>query len=170
MWVSLWILSWIVTSVFCRNPHVLDVLGISPASFSPPYIIFRGGILYFEILSWPFPLRSLTQTASLRLDTRRIIASVLETGERQTAALASQITYGIASAFDYLSQTSSCLRLADLAIECFDVFSDDTGNTVLAFTPDPVGITSLNMEANDVTVFDSFMTKVSILVPGARIT
>jgi hypothetical protein len=30
------------------NPHVLDVLGVSPASVSPPYIILKGGMFSLE--------------------------------------------------------------------------------------------------------------------------
>ncbi|KIK61053.1 hypothetical protein GYMLUDRAFT_243735 [Collybiopsis luxurians FD-317 M1] len=96
------------------NPHLLHIIGISPRSVhvddDPHYILFDGGY---------------------RRNTRRLIASGLRQGERETALVGSQIVYGIASGLDYLSKMISNLSL----VESFDVFSDDLGKTVLAFTP-----------------------------------
>ncbi|KIK66755.1 hypothetical protein GYMLUDRAFT_37885 [Collybiopsis luxurians FD-317 M1] len=125
------------------NPHILDIVGISPPSLSnhdnPRYIVFQG---------------------ARRLNPRRLIASMLVERDRERlAGVGSQVVYSIASALDYLSNASTALRLADIGIENFDVFSDENGSSTVRFTPNPAGLTPQETEMSDVGVCNSFMTK-----------
>ncbi|KAF5392146.1 hypothetical protein D9757_001498 [Collybiopsis confluens] len=68
-------------------------------------------------------------------NTRRVLASALRRGTRETIMLGSRAVFGIASGFDYLSNTYASV-LTTTSIGNFDVFSNETGHTVLSFTPD----------------------------------
>ncbi|KIK60864.1 hypothetical protein GYMLUDRAFT_261219 [Collybiopsis luxurians FD-317 M1] len=96
------------------SPNILNIVGTSSGDSEAHYILFGG---------------------AQRNNTRRLIASGLRLGERETTMFGTRIVYGIASGLDFLSKINPYLSLANLEIESFDAFSDDLGNTVLAFTP-----------------------------------
>ncbi|KAF8829363.1 hypothetical protein HHX47_DHR3000712 [Lentinula edodes] len=112
---------WERTLRFARhlvNAHFLDIVGTSPTSASqaePHYIVFDG---------------------VAKRDTRRLIASMLRKGERETTALGLRTIQGIASGLDYLTNVRPSFSIDNVGFEHFDVFSDDRGCIKLSFTPD----------------------------------
>ncbi|KIK66681.1 hypothetical protein GYMLUDRAFT_82107, partial [Collybiopsis luxurians FD-317 M1] len=124
------------------NPHLLRIVGISPPSISnhdPRYIVFQG---------------------SSKINPRRLIASLLAERDRERlAGVASQVVYGIASALDYLSNSSTVFRLADVGPENFDVFSDENGRSMVCFTSAPADSTRRETGVSDIEVCNTFITK-----------
>ncbi|KAH7875518.1 uncharacterized protein C8R40DRAFT_1170615 [Lentinula edodes] len=112
---------WERTLRFARhlvNAHFLDIVGTSPTSASqaePHYIVFDG---------------------VAKRDTRRLIASMLRKGERETTAQGLRTIQGIASGLDYLTNVRPSFSIDNVGFEHFDVFSDDRGCIKLSFTPD----------------------------------
>ncbi|KIK56587.1 hypothetical protein GYMLUDRAFT_263535 [Collybiopsis luxurians FD-317 M1] len=124
------------------NPHLLRIVGISPPSISdrdPHYIVYKG---------------------ACKSNPRGLIASLLAKRDvERLAGVGSQVVYSIASALDYLSNQSPALRLTSIGIENFDVFSDENGRTVVCFTSEPADTTYTEAEMSDVTVCNTFITK-----------
>ncbi|KIK60866.1 hypothetical protein GYMLUDRAFT_597290 [Collybiopsis luxurians FD-317 M1] len=96
------------------NPNLLNIIGTSSEDDEARYILFD---------------------AAQQNNACRLIAAGLRQGERETTIFGTRIIYGIASGLDFLGKISPNLSLANFGIENFDVFSDDFGNTALAFTP-----------------------------------
>ncbi|KIK56583.1 hypothetical protein GYMLUDRAFT_247624 [Collybiopsis luxurians FD-317 M1] len=132
-------LHWIPHSL---NPYLLQPVGTSPPSISdrnPHYIVYKG--VY-------------------KLNPRRLIASLLAERDRERlASVGSQVVYGIASALDYLSNATTALRLADIGIQNFDIFSDENGRSVVCFTSEPADTERRDAEMNNVVVCNTFITK-----------
>ncbi|KIK55326.1 hypothetical protein GYMLUDRAFT_841976 [Collybiopsis luxurians FD-317 M1] len=95
------------------------------------------------------------------MNTRRLLASALKNGDQTVlAALGIQVAYGIASALDYLSRTRTTGCLSNFGIECFEVFSDDKGHTVLSLTPEFASSMPCNEEMNDTLICNSLISKI----------
>ncbi|KAF9065707.1 hypothetical protein BDP27DRAFT_1424578 [Rhodocollybia butyracea] len=102
------------------NGHHLNVIGISPNSTTEAdshYIVY--------------------ERAHSR-DSRRLLAAALMKGEKETTIMGLRTVYGITSALAYLSKVASSISLAQIEAENFDAFSDDSGRTMLCFTPNIV--------------------------------
>ncbi|KAJ4487239.1 hypothetical protein C8J55DRAFT_324741 [Lentinula edodes] len=103
-------------------------------------------------------------------DTRRLIASMLRKGERETTALGLRTVLGIASGLDYLTNVRPSFSIDNVGFEHFDVFSDDRGCIKLSFTPDcpesaitDSGTTSTNskmLSRTTSSILDSLITKI----------
>ncbi|KIK66760.1 hypothetical protein GYMLUDRAFT_37892 [Collybiopsis luxurians FD-317 M1] len=124
------------------NPHLLRLVGISPPSISdqgPCYVVYKGA-------------RS--------MNPRHLIASLLGKSDRERlAGVGCQVVYGVVSALDYLSKTTTILRLADIGFENFEVFSDEDGSSTVCFTPAPAGIGPTETDMCDIAVCDSLIGK-----------
>ncbi|KIK60893.1 hypothetical protein GYMLUDRAFT_261242 [Collybiopsis luxurians FD-317 M1] len=96
------------------HPNLLNIVGTSSDNDKAHYILFD---------------------AAQQNNACQLIAAGLRLGERETNVFGTRIVYGIASGLDFLTKINSSLSIANFGIESFDVFSDDNGNTVLAFTP-----------------------------------
>ncbi|KIK60851.1 hypothetical protein GYMLUDRAFT_596930 [Collybiopsis luxurians FD-317 M1] len=96
------------------DPNFLNIVGTSSEDDRVPYILFD---------------------AAHQNSTCHLIACGLRQGEREITMFGTRIVYGIASGLYTLSQTGPRFSLANFGSENFDLFSDDVGNTVLAFTP-----------------------------------
>ncbi|KAF9065704.1 hypothetical protein BDP27DRAFT_1450093 [Rhodocollybia butyracea] len=128
------------------NGHHLNIIGISPFSNSDTEA----------------DVRYIVYERAHRRDTRCLLAAALVTGEKETSAVGLRTVYGIASALAHLfkSRVSAVILLIGCC-QNFDTFSDDSGHTVVCFTPNIVDTdTRLKRHTDEITLCNSLIKKI----------